>query len=108
MSLPPPAEDRVEKVFGSEQGRVLCISLPPQFTGMVPLPRARGSLPAQAQPLPSSQPLDLSQKSSPPPLVRAEAIHGWVFCPHLGPRSKTLLLFSLPFLPCEVVGQFPG
>lgn len=26
----------------------------------------------------------------------------------LGPRSKTLLLFSLPFLPCEVARQFPG
>lgn len=45
------------------------------LTGKDPLPRAQGSLPTQAQPLPLPQSPALPQKSSPMPLVRAEAIH---------------------------------
>lgn len=107
----PSGEDGVEQVLDAEQGStlpLLCLSHhwqgpSAQSSGLcAPLPPPR-----QAQPLPSPQPPALSHKAPQLLLVRAEAIHNWVFRP-LGPRSKTLLLFSLPFLPCEVAGQFPG
>lgn len=81
-----------------EQGSIsqiyLCL-----LTGKAPLPRAQGSVPTQAQSLPPFQP----QRPPYPTLARAEAIATGCFDP-VGPRSKTLLLFSLPLLPSEAAG----
>lgn len=63
---PPPAEDGIERVLDSEQEGVFPLLSAWPIAGKVPLPRAQGSVPTQAQPLPSPQPPALSHTSSPP------------------------------------------
>lgn len=75
---PPSPEDGLEKKCWTGSGGAFCCFFSFAHSPAKPLcPGLGGSVPTQAQSLPSPW----SQRPPHPPLVRAEAIHDWVFCP---------------------------
>lgn len=104
---PPPPEDGMGEVLEGAGEHPAALSLPAHSLARFLCPGSglwtRSVYATQAQPLPPRPTLLFPRRAPRPPLVRAEAIHNWVFCPPLVPGVKN---FSFShFLSCLVRWQ---